>query len=153
MRCLAFLIGALLVAWSHSARADEAPLPSGAALRPSVYDVDRDADDEDEDEDKETSRENPGLLVAGILLTAAGGVTAMVGAVISVDYGCSDSMPPQCNSLAPRIVGIPVAIHGLVSLAIGVPLIAVGNERGPRRSATAPDLLVSPGGGALRWSF
>jgi hypothetical protein len=40
-----------------------------------------------------------------------------------------------------------------VSFGIGLPLIAVANKRVPRHSATAPELLVTPGGGGLRWSF
>ena len=88
-----------------------------------------------------TTRKSPGLLVAGVLLTAAGGSTAAAGLVLNLG-GCSTSEPPQCTTFAPRIVGIPMVIHGLVSLVIGVPLIAAGNKRVPRRDAGTPELRI-----------
>jgi hypothetical protein len=45
--------------------------------------------------------------VAGVLLTAAGGGTAAESLIL--DTGdCSDSLPLQCTTFAPRIIAIPM---------------------------------------------
>jgi len=66
---------------------------------------------------------------------------------------CGDSEPQQCGSYVEKTIAIPTVIHGLVSLGIGAPLAAIGNKRGPRQAAGAPEVRVGPTGGGMRWSF
>ncbi|MEJ7729925.1 MAG: hypothetical protein WKG00_11960 [Polyangiaceae bacterium] len=164
MKSLASVFLMLPIAWSPSALADDGPqltaisertaglavVATAAASRSAEYEVDEDA--AEDRYEAMTRRNSPGLIVAGVLMAAAGGLTAGAGLVLSTG-GCSDSMPPQCGTFAPRIVSIPMVIHGLVSLTIGVPLIRLGNKRVPRRGASAPELRGGAGAEGLRWSF
>jgi hypothetical protein len=165
MKLLAFLLMTLSVAWSPPALADDGPpaamisdctaelawIATAAASTSAEYEEDQEEAAQQRYEAM-TTRKSPGLILSGILLAAAGGVTTAAGLVLNLG-GCSDSYPPQCGTFGPKIVSIPMVIHGLVSIAIGVPLIRAGNRRVPRRGATAPVLRVATRGDGLLWSF
>jgi hypothetical protein len=112
--------------------------------------------DEPEDEhffDEEKPRKvkkrisNPSLMVAGIVLTAAGPTVWIVG-VLSSTCRNDDSDSPSCG---PGVNGAWMFLGGAVLIGTGIPLIVIGAKRVPaNRVAIAPWVSRRDAGLSLR---
>ena len=90
---------------------------------------------------------NPAMMVAGIVLTAAGPTVWIVGVLSST---CRNGNPdsPSCG---PGVNGAWLFLGGAVLIGTGIPLIVIGAKRVPAtRVAIAPWLSPRDAGFALR---
>jgi len=97
-------------------------------------------------------KRNTGMLVAGGILTGLGGLGILVGIGVAV----------TADSDGGAAVGGGVALGGVVCLAVGIPLLAVGNKKRPVVTASGEDVFeASPipqiglgiGSASATWHF
>jgi len=99
-------------------------------------------------------RNNPGLFVAGLVLTIVGGASTLAGGVTLAAGFAQDD---ECDSEAEGtcIAGGTMLGLGIASIGAGIPMMIVGGRRVPARSAwwKPSDVALAPVGGKLTWSF
>lgn len=99
-------------------------------------------------------RNNPGLFVAGLVLTIVGGASTLAGGVTLAAGFAQDD---ECNSEAEGtcIAGGTLLGLGIASIGAGIPMMIVGGRRVPARAAwwRPSDVALSPVGGRITWSF
>lgn len=91
---------------------------------------------------------NPAMMVAGIVLTAAGPTVWIVGVLSST---CRNDNPDASTSCGPGVGGAWLFLGGAVSIGTGIPLIVIGAKRVPAtRVSVAPWVSPRNAGLALR---
>ena len=72
---------------------------------------------------------------------------------------CFKSDRDECVDKEKRDAGVGIAIGGLVSLAVGLPLLIIGAQKvpikkdAPDEASFVPTFIPTSDGGALRWLF
>jgi hypothetical protein len=105
----------------------------------------------DEDKPRQVDKriKSPGLMVAGIVLTAAGPTVWIVGAL---SLSCRNDNPDgSSSSCQAGVAGAWLFLGGAVLIGTGIPLIVMGAKRVPvARVAVAPWVSPRDAGLALR---
>ena len=89
-----------------------------------------------------------GMRAAGMVLTFVG-IGAMAAAAVAVASG-ENGLDRGYRAL---FVGAPLGGAGVISMAVGIPLWAVGSREVSVQQASAPSLRVSPSSIALSYAF
>ena len=96
-------------------------------------------------------RNSPGLMVAGIVLTAASG-TAGVSGLLFASKGLFGSISDKEEAATAAVM-----IGGVVGAAAGILMILIGADEVPvgagRVAALAPRIVLAPRRAGLAWSF
>jgi hypothetical protein len=101
------------------------------------------------------------MMVAGIVLTSVGALGLVVGGVL-ISQANNDATrtcvagPCDPTNDDKRKLGIGVAVVGLASLGVGIPLLVIGARKVPveqQPTAWQPRLELGPTSGRLTWSF
>ena len=87
-----------------------------------------------------------------------GGITTGIGASAGLAGGLLIVTCPGCNgeSFGPLFLGIGLIGLGVLHLAVGIPLLAVGASKVPADRETAarsPSWVGAPGGTGWMWRF
>ena len=128
-----------------------APLPSPPVAGRARLDEPEDTHFFDEQKPRRVTKRisNPALMVAGIVLTAAGPTVWIVGALSSTCR--NDDIDGSSSSCGPGVGGAWMFLGGAVLIGTGIPLIVIGAKRVPAaRVAVAPWVSPRNTGLALR---
>ncbi len=99
------------------------------------------------------------LMVAGIVTSAVGGATIMVGFFtggMRAMFACGSGWGHDSSSCAEgETIMAGTGIAGGVALLAGLPMLLAGARKVPRDSDSelSPDLAIGPTGGSLSWRF
>ena len=106
-------------------------------------------------------RRSTGMMVSGIVLTSLGGLVTLVGSLVAVSSGSTTVTCDDTGCFSTRNdsteLGTGLIVGGLVSIAVGIPLIVYGSKKVPIDPAAAAPAAAkwigAPGGAGWQWKF
>jgi hypothetical protein len=103
-------------------------------------------------------RRSSGMMTGGIVLISAGGLGIIIGSTVALSAGssCTFDFTGSCTrDTSAQTAGYGAMIGGIISLAVGIPLLVYGAKKVPARGDVPPRAawVGAPAGQGWQWKF